>query len=95
MLLLLLLGSVDLLLDVDVGPIVMSGGHQEVAGLLALLWPDVAVGGELVITSWELVLWILVHIQFLVLLCCFQLVALKKHFDLEAKIVLVAVCSDP
>ena len=81
--LLLLFWSIYLFLNVDVSPIVMGRWNEEIASLFTLLWSNVAVGCELVVATWELVLWIFVDVKFLVLLGGLKLIALKKHFYLK------------
>ena len=71
----------------------MSCWNKEIASLFALFGSDVAVCCEFEVTTWELVLWILVNIKLLVLLSCFKLIALKKHFNLETQILFVRICS--
>ena len=68
--------------------------HQEITSLFALFRPNVAICCELIVSTRELVLWILVDIELLTLLRSFHLITLEKHFDFEAQVKLVGVSSD-
>jgi len=67
--------------------------HKEVASFLALLWPNVAVCRELVVTIWEFILWILVDVNFLILLCCLYMIPFKEHFDFKSEVLVQIICA--
>ena len=69
------------------------GWHKEVTSFLALLWPNVAVSRELVVTIWEFVLWILVDVNFLILLCCLYMISFQEHFHLQSEVLVQIICA--
>lgn len=81
-------------LNVDVSPIMIISWHQEIACFLSLEWHYFAVCCELV-SAWEFVLWIFVHIQLLVLLRRLHQIALDEHFNLQSQIILVGIAANP
>ena len=60
------------------------GCYKEVASFLALLWPNVAVSCQLVVTFWEFILWVLVDVDFLILLCGLYMISFQEHFHLQS-----------
>lgn len=69
----------------------VSSWHEEIACLLSLVGPYVAICGELVVASWEFVFGVLVYIELFILLSCFQMVAFEEHLDFEAEVILIGV----
>lgn len=84
--------SCDFLLNVNIGPIVVVGWDEEIARLLPLQWHDLTIGCEFV-GAREFVLWVLVHVQLLILLGGLYQVALDEHLYFEREIVLIGVAS--
>lgn len=66
----------------------VRGRNDEVARPLALQWPDVAEGRQLIIAG-ELVFRILVDVQLFALLTAFHEVTFDEHLDLQAQVIVV------
>lgn len=92
---------VHILLQVDQCLVVVGRWYEEVAGLLALRWLDLAVSCQAEVLDW-LLAWFgrglgreLVDEELLCGLTCFELLATQEHLDLECHVFFGSITSNP